>query len=234
MIKIENLTKRVPTSEGELVILKGVSLSIEKAETVAIVGVSGSGKSTLLGLMAGLDTASSGDVILDGHSLSELDEEQRAMLRGQLVGFVFQSFQLLPSLTALENVMLPIELKNDDRAREKASLLLERVGLGERRHHYPNQLSGGEQQRVAIARAFASEAQILFADEPTGNLDSATGSTVIELLFSLNKEYATTLVLVTHDERLARKCHRTVRLVAGEIVSDEINAEAALEEATHD
>jgi putative ABC transport system ATP-binding protein len=234
MIKIENLTKRVPTSEGELVILKGVSLSIEKAETVAIVGVSGSGKSTLLGLMAGLDTASSGDVILDGHSLSELDEEQRAMLRGQLVGFVFQSFQLLPSLTALENVMLPIELKNDDRAREKASLLLERVGLGERRHHYPNQLSGGEQQRVAIARAFASEAQILFADEPTGNLDSATGSTVIELLFSLNKEYATTLVLVTHDERLARKCHRTVRLVAGEIVSDEINAAAALEEATHD
>lgn len=234
MIKIENLTKRVPTSEGELVILKGVSLSVEKAETVAIVGVSGSGKSTLLGLMAGLDTSSSGDVILDGHRLSELDEEQRAMLRGQLVGFVFQSFQLLPSLTALENVMLPIELKNDDRAREKASLLLERVGLGERRHHYPNQLSGGEQQRVAIARAFASEAQILFADEPTGNLDSATGSTVIELLFSLNKEYATTLVLVTHDERLARKCHRTVRLVAGEIVSDEINAHTALEEATHD
>lgn len=238
MIKIENLTKRVPTSEGELVILKGVSLAIDKAETVAIVGVSGSGKSTLLGLMAGLDTSSSGDVILDGHRLSELDEEQRAMLRGQLVGFVFQSFQLLPSLTALENVMLPIELKNDERAREKASQLLERVGLGERRHHYPNQLSGGEQQRVAIARAFASEAQILFADEPTGNLDSATGSKVIELLFTLNKEYATTLVLVTHDERLAKQCHRTVRLVAGEIVSDEINHEtaprSALEGATHD
>lgn len=237
MIKIENLTKRVPTSEGELVILKGVSLSIDKAETVAIVGVSGSGKSTLLGLMAGLDTASSGDVILDGHRLSELDEEQRAMLRGQLVGFVFQSFQLLPSLTALENVMLPIELKNDERARDKASQLLERVGLGERRHHYPNQLSGGEQQRVAIARAFASEAQILFADEPTGNLDSATGAKVIELLFTLNKEYATTLVLVTHDEPLAKQCHRTVRLVAGEIVSDEINAEAAshatLEGAAH-
>lgn len=237
MIKIENLTKRVPTSEGELVILKGVSLAIDKAETVAIVGVSGSGKSTLLGLMAGLDTASSGDVILDGHRLSELDEEQRAMLRGQLVGFVFQSFQLLPSLTALENVMLPIELKNDERARDKASQLLERVGLGERRHHYPNQLSGGEQQRVAIARAFASEAQILFADEPTGNLDSATGAKVIELLFTLNKEYATTLVLVTHDEPLAKQCHRTVRLVAGEIVSDEINAEAAshatLEGAAH-
>ncbi len=238
MIKIENLTKRVQTSEGELVILKGVSLAVNKAETVAIVGASGSGKSTLLGLMAGLDTSSSGDVILDGHRLSELDEEQRAMLRGQLVGFVFQSFQLLPSLTALENVMLPIELKNDERAREKATLLLERVGLGERSHHYPNQLSGGEQQRVAIARAFASEAQILFADEPTGNLDSATGSKVIELLFSLNKEYATTLVLVTHDERLAKQCHRTVRLVAGEIVSDEVNAEtapqAALEGAAHD
>jgi len=238
MIKIENLTKRVQTSEGELVILSGVSLQINKAETVAIVGVSGSGKSTLLGLMAGLDTSSSGDVILDGHRLSELDEEQRAMLRGQLVGFVFQSFQLLPSLTALENVMLPIELKNDDRAREKASQLLDRVGLGERRHHYPNQLSGGEQQRVAIARAFASEAQILFADEPTGNLDSTTGSKVIDLLFTLNKEYATTLVLVTHDERLAEKCHRTVRLVAGEIVSDETNTEtvpqAALEGATHD
>lgn len=238
MIKIENLFKRVPTSEGELVILNGVSLQVNKAETVAIVGASGSGKSTLLGLMAGLDTSSSGDVILDGHRLSELDEEQRAMLRGQLVGFVFQSFQLLPSLTALENVMLPIELKNDERAREKASQLLDRVGLGERRHHYPNQLSGGEQQRVAIARAFASEAQILFADEPTGNLDSATGSKVIELLFSLNKEFATTLVLVTHDERLAKKCHRTVRLVAGEIVSDEVNQEtaptAALEGANHD
>tara|TARA_R110002167_G_scaffold89012_8_gene240101 strand:- start:4449 stop:5165 length:717 start_codon:yes stop_codon:yes gene_type:complete len=238
MIKIENLTKRVQTSEGELVILKDVSLAVNKAETVAIVGASGSGKSTLLGLMAGLDTSSSGDVILDGHRLSELDEEQRAMLRGQLVGFVFQSFQLLPSLTALENVMLPIELKNDERAREKATVLLERVGLGERSHHYPNQLSGGEQQRVAIARAFASEAQILFADEPTGNLDSATGAKIIELLFSLNKEYATTLVLVTHDERLAKQCHRTVRLVAGEIVSDEINTEtaqqAALEGATHD
>ena len=238
MIKIEHLTKRVQTSEGELVILKDVSLAVNKAETVAIVGASGSGKSTLLGLMAGLDTSSSGDVILDGHRLSELDEEQRAMLRGQLVGFVFQSFPVLPRLRALENVLLPIALKNDARAREKATVLLERVGLGERSHHYPNQLSGGEQQRVAIARAFASEAQILFADEPTGNLDSATGAKIIELLFSLNKEYATTLVLVTHDERLAKQCHRTVRLVAGEIVSDEVNAEtapqAALEGATHD
>lgn len=228
MISIENLVKRVTTSEGELVILNGVSLAVKTAETVAIVGVSGSGKSTLLGLMAGLDTASSGDVILNGNRLAALDEEQRAVLRGQLVGFVFQSFQLLPSLTALENVMLPIELKNDRNAREKAKQLLTRVGLGERGHHYPNQLSGGEQQRVAIARAFASEARILFADEPTGNLDSATGAKVIDLLFSLNKEYATTLVLVTHDERLARQCHRTIRLVAGEVVSDEINAAAAL------
>ncbi len=228
MIRIENLVKRVTTSEGELVILKGISLAVKTAETVAIVGASGSGKSTLLGLMAGLDTASSGDVILNGNRLASLDEEQRAVLRGQLVGFVFQSFQLLPSLTALENVMLPIELKNDRNAREKANQLLTRVGLGELCHHYPNQLSGGEQQRVAIARAFASEARILFADEPTGNLDSATGAKVIDLLFSLNKEYATTLVLVTHDERLARQCHRTIRLVAGEVVSDEINAAAAL------
>lgn len=229
MIRIKDLVKRVPTSEGELVILKGISLNIAAAETVAIVGVSGSGKSTLLGLMAGLDQATSGSVVLDGHNLSELDEEQRAALRGQVVGFVFQSFQLLPSLTALENVMLPIELKNDRKAREKATLLLKRVGLEERCHHYPNQLSGGEQQRVAIARAFASEAKILFADEPTGNLDSATGAKVVDLLFALNKEYATTLVLVTHDERLARKCNRTVRLVAGEVVSDEVNDHVEVE-----
>lgn len=231
MISIENLVKRVPTSEGELIILKGISLRVEAGQTVAIVGASGSGKSTLLGLMAGLDTASSGEVVLNGHRLGQLDEEQRAVLRGQLVGFVFQSFQLLPSLTALENVMLPIELKNDRNAREKAQQLLERVGLGERGHHYPNQLSGGEQQRVAIARAFASQAQILFADEPTGNLDSATGARVIDLLFALNKEYATTLVLVTHDDRLARKCHRTVRLVAGEVVSDDINEKIEAEAA---
>jgi putative ABC transport system ATP-binding protein len=227
MIQIENLSKRVDTTEGVLTILNDVGLSIEKAETVAIVGASGSGKSTLLGLMAGLDGASSGDVILSGHSLAQMDEEERAVLRGQLVGFVFQSFQLLPSLTALENVMLPIELKGDPEAREKARKLLERVGLDERWHHYPNQLSGGEQQRVAIARAFATEAKILFADEPTGNLDTATGSKIIELLFDLNREFSTTLVLVTHDEKLAKKCDRTVRLVAGEIVSDEKNAESA-------
>jgi putative ABC transport system ATP-binding protein len=155
-----------------------------------------------------------------------MDEEQRAILRGQLVGFVFQSFQLLPSLTALENVMLPIELKGDPEAKNKAKQLLERVGLGERWHHYPNQLSGGEQQRVAIARAFATKARILFADEPTGNLDTATGVKVVDLLFDLNHEYSTTLVLVSHDERLAKRCGRIVKLVAGEIVSDEPNIEA--------
>lgn len=220
MIEIRQLTKSVPTSEGILTILKSVDLSIAESETVAIVGASGSGKSTLLGLMAGLDGATSGDVLLGGHSLAAMDEEQRAVLRGQIVGFVFQSFQLLPSLTALENVMLPIELKGDAQARSKASALLERVGLAERVTHYPNQLSGGEQQRVAIARAFATEAKILFADEPTGNLDTATGAKIIELIFDLNKEFATTLVLVTHDERLAQRCGRIVRLVAGEIVSD--------------
>ena len=223
MIRVNNLLKRVDTSEGVLTILNNVSLVVAKAETVAIVGASGSGKSTLLGLMAGLDGATSGDVELNGHSLAAMDEEERAILRGQLVGFVFQSFQLLPSLTALENVMLPIELKGDPEADTKAKQLLQRVGLAERGHHYPNQLSGGEQQRVAIARAFATRAQILFADEPTGNLDTATGDKVIDLLFDLNKEFGTTLVLVTHNEPLAKKCGRIIKLVAGEIVSDEKN-----------
>ena len=221
MIETRDLVKSVDTSEGVLTILKGVSLKFEAAEAVAIVGASGSGKSTLLGLMAGLDISSSGEIILDGHELSSLDEEERAILRGQLVGFVFQSFQLLPSLTALENVMLPIELKGDAAAREKAVDLLDRVGLTERWHHYPNQLSGGEQQRIAIARAFATEARILFADEPTGNLDTATGAKIVDLLFDLNKAFSTTLVLVTHDERLAARCDRQVRLVAGEVASDD-------------
>ena len=219
MIETRDLVKSVDTSEGVLTILKGVSLKFEAGEAVAIVGASGSGKSTLLGLMAGLDVSSSGEIILNGHELSSLDEEERAVLRGQLVGFVFQSFQLLPSLTALENVMLPIELKGDAAAREKAVDLLDRVGLTERWHHYPNQLSGGEQQRIAIARAFATEARILFADEPTGNLDTATGAKIVDLLFDLNKAFSTTLVLVTHDERLAARCDRQVRLVAGEVVS---------------
>lgn len=221
MIRTEKLTKTVPTSEGLLTILKDVDIDVSTGEAVAIVGASGSGKSTLLGLMAGLDGPTSGEVELDGHNLTKLDEEQRALLRGQLVGFVFQSFQLLPSLTALENVMLPIELKGDPEARSKATTLLSRVGLEERWHHYPNQLSGGEQQRVAIARAFASEARILFADEPTGNLDTATGGKIIDLLFDLNKEYSTTLVLVTHDDRLSTLCNRVVKLVAGEVVSDQ-------------
>lgn len=220
MIETRSLIKSVHTTEGLLTILKGIDLRITEGEVVAIVGASGSGKSTLLGLMAGLDGASSGDVLLGGQNFSAMDEEQRAMLRGQLVGFVFQSFQLLPSLTALENVMLPIELKGDSLAREKAQQLLSRVRLQERCHHYPNQLSGGEQQRVAIARAFATEAKILFADEPTGNLDTATGERVIELLFDLNREFSTTLVLVTHDERLAQRCDRIIKLVAGEIASD--------------
>ena len=223
MIRVNNLLKSVDTSEGVLTILNDVSLTVAKAETVAIVGASGSGKSTLLGLMAGLDGATSGEVERIGLSRAAMDEEERAILRGQLVGFVFQSFQLLPSLTALENVMLPIELKGDPEADAKARQLLERVGLAERWHHYPNQLSGGEQQRVAIARAFATRAQILFADEPTGNLDTATGDKVIDLLFDLNKEFATTLVLVTHDEPLAKRCGRIIKLVAGEIVSDEKN-----------
>jgi|TARA_A100000164_G_C21894497_1_gene767147 putative ABC transport system ATP-binding protein len=223
MIETRDLVKSVDTSEGVLTILRGVSLKFESGEAVAIVGASGSGKSTLLGLMAGLDSSTSGEIILDGHELSSLDEEERAVLRGQLVGFVFQSFQLLPSLTALENVMLPIELKGDSAAKEKATDLLDRVGLSERWHHYPNQLSGGEQQRIAIARAFATEARILFADEPTGNLDTATGAKIVELLFDLNKAFSTTLVLVTHDERLAARCDRQVRLVAGEVVAQNGN-----------
>ena len=223
MIETRDLVKSVDTSEGVLTILRGVSLKFESGEAVAIVGASGSGKSTLLGLMAGLDSSTSGEIILDGHELSSLDEEERAVLRGQLVGFVFQSFQLLPSLTALENVMLPIELKGDSAAKEKATDLLGRVGLSERWHHYPNQLSGGEQQRIAIARAFATEARILFADEPTGNLDTATGAKIVELLFDLNKAFSTTLVLVTHDERLAARCDRQVRLVAGQVVAQNGN-----------
>ena len=231
MIEISSLVKKVDTSEGLLTILNAVSLSIAEGEVVAIVGASGSGKSTLLGLMAGLDSATSGEVVLAGQSLSQLDEEQRAILRSRMVGFVFQSFQLLPGLTALENVMLPIELKADPQAKAKAMRLLRRVGLSERWHHYPNQLSGGEQQRVAIARAFATEARILFADEPTGNLDTATGARVVDLLFELNREYATTLVLVTHDERLARRCDRSIKLIAGAIAEDRRTPELRQREA---
>ncbi|GAB3308292.1 ABC transporter ATP-binding protein [Haliea atlantica] len=220
MIKVDNLHKRVPMAGDELEILKGITLEIKSGETVAIVGASGSGKSTLLGLLAGLDDVSSGRVVIDGTELSALDEDARALFRGQRVGFVFQSFQLLPALTALENVMLPLELQGQRQAEKDARTFLERVGLGERMQHYPRQLSGGEQQRVAIARAFAARPDILFADEPTGNLDTATGARVIELLFDLNREEATTLVLVTHDLGLAERCQTCLRLDSGRLVAE--------------
>ena len=217
MIKTSQLSKRVSTAESELEILRGIELEIKQGETAAIVGASGSGKSTLLGLLAGLDTPSAGAILLDGTNIVNLDEDQRATLRSQKVGFVFQSFQLLPALTALENVMLPLELAGIAHARGKSEEFLTRVGLDERLHHYPRTLSGGEQQRVAIARAFASQPVILFADEPTGNLDTATGANVIELLFGLNEEEGTTLVLVTHDNSLADRCQRKFTMTAGQL-----------------
>ncbi len=218
MIKTENLQKRVPMSGGMLEILKGITLEIKSGESVAIVGASGSGKSTLLGLLAGLDEASDGSVVIGGTDLGDLDEDARALFRGKEVGFVFQSFQLLPALTALENVMLPLELQGQGDAREQAEQFLQRVELGERMQHYPKQMSGGEQQRVAIARAFASTPTILFADEPTGNLDTRTGAHIIDLLFELNREQGTTLILVTHDMTLAQRCQRRLVLDAGELV----------------
>jgi len=205
---------------AELAILKGITLEIKSGESVAIVGASGSGKSTLLGLLAGLDEATSGSVEIDGTDISALDEDGRARFRGQKIGFVFQSFQLLPALTALENVMLPLELQNQADAAQQAQHYLRRVGLAERMRHYPLQLSGGEQQRVALARAFASRPAILFADEPTGNLDTATGETIIDLLFELNREEGTTLVLVTHDQALAMRCQRRLRLDSGALVQE--------------
>tara|TARA_Y100001954_G_C15773997_1_gene585935 strand:+ start:575 stop:1240 length:666 start_codon:yes stop_codon:yes gene_type:complete len=217
MIKTSQLIKRVSTAESELEILRGIDLEIKRGETAAIVGASGSGKSTLLGLLAGLDAPSSGEITLDGTNIVNLDEDERATLRSEKVGFVFQNFQLLPALTALENVMLPLELAGIDAAREKSEEFLSRVGLAERLHHYPRTLSGGEQQRVAIARAFASQPLILFADEPTGNLDTTTGATVVELLFGLNKEEGTTLVLVTHDNTLADRCQRKFTMTAGHL-----------------
>ncbi len=209
ILTARNLSKVVPSAEGELTILHELSLELNKGDSLAIVGSSGSGKSTLLGLLAGLDLPSSGEVTLAGHSLGTLDEDQRARIRAEHVGFVFQSFQLLDSLNALENVMLPLELDGRKDARERARHLLERVGLGQRLTHSPRQLSGGEQQRVAIARAFAAEPDVLFADEPTGNLDSTTAQDIMDLLLALNRERQVTLIIVTHDphiaERLARK-----------------------------
>jgi putative ABC transport system ATP-binding protein len=217
-IQAENLGKRVTSPEGELVILDGLNFSIGAGERVAIVGASGSGKSTLLGLLAGLDTPSRGRIWLNGVDLGGLDEDRRAQLRARRVGFVFQSFQLLPGLTALENVMLPLELAGHPNARDSARELLARVGLEPRQRHYPAQLSGGEQQRVAIARAFAGNPSLLFADEPTGNLDRRTGQRIIDLLFNLNREQGATLVMVTHDPELARYCDRTLELDGGRLV----------------
>src|SRR5262245_534568 len=217
MLRAAGVSKVVPTGEGPLVILEGIDLEINAAESVAIVGASGSGKTTLLGILAGLDSPTAGRVELGANELTALDEEARARVRGELVGFVFQTFQLLAGLTALENVMLPGELRRLDDPRSDATRVLDRVGLSNRLHHYPRQLSGAEHQRVAIARAFASRPRVLFADEPTGNLDTGTGGRIIDLLFELNREYATTLVLVTHDNRLAERCDRIVRLVAGRI-----------------
>ncbi|WP_160287658.1 ABC transporter ATP-binding protein [Pseudomonas sp. QL9] len=218
ILTARNLSKVVPSTEGELTILHDLSLALNRGDSLAIVGSSGSGKSTLLGLLAGLDVPSEGSVELAGQRLETLDEDQRARLRAAHVGFVFQSFQLLDSLNALENVMLPLELDGRRDARQQARELLERVGLGQRLTHYPRQLSGGEQQRVAIARAFAAEPDVLFADEPTGNLDTATGERISDLLFELNRERQTTLVLVTHDERLAHRCRRLIRLESGHLI----------------
>ena len=218
VIAVNNLNKTVPTAAGDLIILDDVNLEVEKGEAVAIVGSSGSGKTTLLGILAGLDSATSGSVRLMEAQLSDMDEEERAIARGKYTGFIFQSFQLLMSLPARENVMLPAELRGDEQAESQALELLEKVGLDSRLNHYPNQLSGGEQQRVAIARAFASRPEIMFADEPTGNLDTKTGSLVTELLFDLNREFGTTLILVTHDAGLASRCDRTISIASGRVV----------------
>jgi putative ABC transport system ATP-binding protein len=221
VVRASGLTKIVPSGESTLTILQDIDLAVMPGEAVAVVGASGSGKSTLLGLLAGLDTPTRGSVHLGGTELFALDEDGRAALRKRLVGFVFQSFQLLAPLTALENVMLPLELAERGDAEPQARVMLERVGLSDRLNHYPRYLSGGEQQRVALARAFVVQPKVLFADEPTGNLDAATGAGIIDLLFELNSEYGTTLVLVTHDEMVARRCTRQIRLSGGHIVDGE-------------
>ena len=218
ILKVNNLRKEVASGDSSLVILDDVSFSLEEGQSLAITGPSGSGKSTLLGLLAGLDSASSGTIFLDDIPIHDQDEEERALIRKEKVGFVFQSFELLPSLTALENVMLPSELKSEADPKSNAAYFLERVGLKDRQHHYPNQLSGGEQQRVAIARAFACSSKILFADEPTGNLDSKNGKLISDLLFEVNSETDNALVVVTHDHDLAKKCDKTISLQLGKIV----------------
>jgi len=219
MLRCESLTKTYASGGRELTVVKNISFTLEPGGFLAIVGPSGSGKTTLLGLLAGLDRPTSGSVTLDGQDLGRLSEDDRARLRGEKVGFVFQSFQLIPTLTALENVQVPLELRGVA-ARSRAAELLERVGLGGRGHHYPAQLSGGEQQRVALARAFSNRPRVLFADEPTGNLDAHTGATVVDLMGELNRDLGTTLVLVTHDPDLAGRARRTIRLADGAIVAD--------------
>jgi putative ABC transport system ATP-binding protein len=221
VLAADKVSKQVSSPEGTLTILSDVSFAIDKGDSVAVVGASGAGKSTLLALLAGLDLPTSGEIWLDGTNLTNLDEDGRAAVRAASVGFVFQSFHLVPSLNALENVMLPLELAGRESPRAVAGELMKKVGLGERWSHYPAQLSGGEKQRVAIARAFATEPAVLFADEPTGNLDSRTGETIVELMFALNKNSSTTLVLVTHDNELAGRCDRILGLDAGKLVTDE-------------
>jgi putative ABC transport system ATP-binding protein len=218
-IVVSGLSKTVADASGELTILQNVDFTVQAAETLALVGASGSGKSTLLGLLAGLDTPSTGKVLLDGTDIFALDEDGRAAFRKAKLGFVFQSFQLLAHLNALENVMLPLELRGDAQAREKAAEMLGRVGLSSRLKHYPKYLSGGEQQRVALARAFVTEPPLLFADEPTGSLDAATGEAVIRLMFELNRERGSTLVLVTHDPAMAARCSRTLTISAGRLLA---------------
>lgn len=226
MIETKSITKTVNTSEGALQILQPISFQVKAGESIAIVGASGSGKSTLLSLLAGLDEVSTGEIFLDAQPLHTMDEEQRARLRGDKVGFIFQSFMLVQSLTALENIMLPAEINGLDNPKQRAQEILEQVGLGHRSHHYPNQLSGGEQQRVAIARAFITQPKILFADEPTGNLDAANSDKVEALLFQLNQDKQTTLVLVTHDPQLAAKCDRQLHMQAGELSEKTVSLES--------
>jgi putative ABC transport system ATP-binding protein len=221
MLRVEGLTKTYWTAAGPLTVLHDTSFGLEEGSSIAVVGPSGSGKTTLLGLCAGLDRATSGSVELAGESLDALDEDARARVRNSSVGFVFQNFQLIPTLTALENVLVPLELRGDRGCEPQARALLERVGLADRASHYPVQLSGGEQQRVALARAFINRPKILFCDEPTGNLDSVTAESMVELIFGLNREHATTLVLVTHNLELAGRCRRVLRLKGGRVASDE-------------
>ncbi|WP_424316451.1 ABC transporter ATP-binding protein [Haloferula sp.] len=228
ILKVSGLRKVHQTASHELTVLKDVSLSLEEGDTLAIIGPSGSGKTTLLGLCAGLDDASAGSVELDGQAIEAMDQDARAALRNRLVGFVFQSFQLIPTLTAIENVLVPLELRGESgrEIEKEAERLLTEVGLGDRLDHYPLQLSGGEQQRVALARAFIHRPKILFADEPTGNLDAETSAPIVEMLFRLNREAGTALVLVTHDPALAAKAHRVVTMSGGKIVSEEENLTA--------